>query len=288
MKKIKTIVTTILLLAAISIGSGKALIDYKLNDTANQWVTSTNIEFNYADLFLNLQGNVVVKQANFQLSNLEKITIDELIIHQAYQFYLSQGLPEKAYVTAHNIKMNILDVEPPPPPLLSALGYAPYYLTPHALKQIGLGNINANLELTTTFVAKRLQVLMKIDAEQWGNWEANLDLNELQNLNDWQSSYLQALVVTYVDKGLIESIFNFLAQRNQAFLPEFKQAFLVKLKTDATRANIQLDPTVLASVQQLVHHPRQLTIKLIPTYSVRLNQLTYSTPQRLGLTMSTN
>ena len=288
MKKIKNIVTIILLLVAISLGSGKAFVDYKLNEAIHQMAASTEVKFNYADLFLNLQGNVVIEQANLQLPELEKIDIEKLTLHKAYQFYLSQGLPERAHITADNIQIALPDDAPPIPSLLSALGYAPYYLTFHELIHMGFGSIEANLELTTQAVNNKLQIHVQLDSGLWGHWIADLTLDKVQNLTDWESSLLETLTVSYMDRGLVENVFSFLAQRNQAFLPEFKQTLLVKLKTDINRANIQLDPTVLASLQQLVQRPGKLTLKLVPNSSVRLNQILYSTPQQLGLTMSTN
>ncbi|MEN8217753.1 MAG: hypothetical protein ABFS56_15570 [Pseudomonadota bacterium] len=286
MHNIKNFIFVILMFIAATLGGAKAYIDHRLRTALETAIKSVadKVTIEYADVSTSLLGSVIINNLHLTVPDYAPVHIDTAILHKAYQ------LPQHILITLKSVQFSISDTAPPVPILMSALGYAPYYLSPRELRGLGYARINADIDIEAKSNEKnKMSLSGLVNAYAWGELNLSLDLNNVPAFSTAaapQQIQLAALSLTYTNKGLVNQVFTWLAQRNKMSLAHFKQALITKLKSDINQTRGMLDATVLSSLQQFIQTPQRLTIHLQPTPPIMINALFYTSPKLLRLKMT--
>ena len=281
------------MILAASLGSAKAYLDHRLQIEFDNSIKSIEdqLTIEYAEIYTSLLGSIVIDNLSLTIPNYTPLQIDLVTLTKAYQFYDLNKLPQHIQITIKGLQFQLNDTAPPMPVLISALGYAPYYLTPRELRGLGYARLNTNIDLDINSDENRLSLLGIVDAQAWGKLKILTELNNVPAPTKWRniakSARLQTFSLNYTNKGLVNQVFTWLAQRNKITINQFKQTLIAKLKNDIQKAQITLDASVLSSIQQFIQNPNQLTIDLQPNPPITINTFLQTSPKRLGLKMNT-
>ncbi len=131
MYRLKNVILTALMILAASLGGTKAYIDHRLRiefDTSIQSVAD-KVLIEYADIRLSLLGSLIINDLRLTLPDSVPVQIDTVTLLKAYQFYDLKTLPGQFSIAIQGLQLPISNSAPPVPVLMSAFGYAPYYLT---------------------------------------------------------------------------------------------------------------------------------------------------------------
>jgi hypothetical protein len=285
MHNIKNFILIILMILAATLGGAKAYIDHRLRTALETAIKSVadKVTIEYADVSTSLLGSVIINNLHLTVPDYAPVHIDTAILYKAYQ------LPQHILITLKSVQFSISDTAPPAPILMSALGYAPYYLSPRELRGLGYAHVNADIDIEAKSSEKnKMSLSGLVNAHAWGELSLSLDLNNVPAFPTAapQQIQLAALSLTYTNKGLVNRVFTWLAQRNKMSLAHFKQTLITKLKSDINQTRDMLDASVLTSLQQFIQTPQRLTIHLQPTPPIMINALFYTSPKLIGLKMT--
>jgi len=293
MHKIKNFIIALLMIIAAGLGGAKAYIDHRLHIELDKSIKSVadKVIVEYSEVGTDLLGSVIISNLHLTAPDYAPVHIDTITLYKAYQFYDRHSLPQQISIAIQGVHIPISDTAPPPPVLMSAFGYAPYYLSPRELRGLGYARINADMYLEVKLSDNKAFLLGTVNAHAWGELMLSVDLNNVPAPAKWKRAasqiQLAALACTYTNKGLVNQVFTRLAQRNKMTLNRFKQTLISKLKNDLRQARIRLDASILASLQQFIQTPQRLTIRLQPSPPIAINALFQVSPKRLGLKMTT-
>jgi hypothetical protein len=289
MHKIKNFFIVVLMMISASLGAAKAYLDHRLKselDTSiHQMANQVTIE--YANIYISLLGSVIIDNLQVKTPNYAPIQIETVILYKAYQFHDVNTLPKLMQIAVKGIQFQLNDTAPETPVLMSAFGYAPYYLTPRELRGLGYGRVKADMDLDIKSQGKKVSLLGNINAYAWGELQLSVDLNNVPVPALWKKAksqiQLTELIATYINKGFINQVFKWLAQRNQMAIGHFKQTLIAKIKKDVRQARLTLDASVLSAMERFIQSPTQLVIHLQPSSPITINTLFQTSPKRLGL-----
>jgi len=302
--RLKQIFFWLLMILAAGLGGVKAYFDHQLQIQWDKsiYAVADTVMIDYSQIMSSLLGSIIIREMQLVAPGYEPWQVDKLTFERIYYFYNPYQLPPYLRLTAQNIQWEISDIAPPTPVLMSAFGYAPYYLTPRELRSLGYARIQANLEVIIQPKGGEIkgensknQVILvhaKLDAGTWGQFQLMMELAKVpvpikwQTPKVWQQIQLIALNITYIDRGLFNRLFIRLAQRNKMTLVELKQALLIKLKTDLAPRRTSLPPSVFASLQQFIQTPQQVSLSLQPKLPLQLTRIGTIALPDLGLKMS--
>lgn len=303
---LKKVFFWLVMILAASLGGAKAYFDHQLQIKLDKSIhaVADKVLIDYSQITSSLLGSIVVRHLQLLAPGYEPLQVDKLTFERIYYFYNPYQLPPYLRLTAKNMQWEISDIAPPTPVLMSAFGYAPYYLTPRELRSLGYARIEANIEFSAQpgiveikgLDSKNQHVFFKtmIHAGAWGQVELMVELAEVpvpikwQTPMVWQQIQLVALTFNYIDNGLFDRLFIRLAQRNKMTLVELKQALLIKLKTDLAPMRASLPQSVIASLQQFIQTPQQISLYLQPEPPLRLKAIETISLKNLGLKMATS
>lgn len=281
------------MILAACLGGTKAYVDHRLRTELDNSIKSLadKITIEYAEANTSLLGSVVISDLHLTAPDYTPVHIDTVTLYKAYQFYNPNALPEQAALALQGVLMPISDTAPPVPILLSAFGYAPYYLSPRELRGLGYTHVNADMHIEAKLRERRVLLSGTVNAHAWGEIRVSVELDKVPAPASLRTAaqqiQLATLMFSYTNKELVNRIFTLLAQRNKISLDNFKQALFTKLKSDLHQARISLDASVLASLQQFIQTPNKLTIHLQPNPPISINALFQASPKRLGLKITT-
>lgn len=290
MKKI--LILTLLMLMAASLGGGKAYLDYRLRtelDTRTH-AAAHYVTVSYQQVNTTLTGAINLSEV--QLTKLP-IRIATLTLHQAYQFYDATTLPQTVHVTAHQLTIPVSD-RATVPPLLTLFGYAPYYVTPKELRDLGYTTITAEVDITLTKVAdKEMLGVIAAVMPTVGQLQVTFSAKNVLPPAQWPlaatSVELTALEIRYTDSGLVKQVGNKLAQRQQVTVENLVQTFGTKLQTDTTRLGVKLEASTFTQLQKFLQTPSTLVIRCKPSTPLTVAALTRLSPvtfvERLGFSL---
>lgn len=303
----KKIFFWLVMILAAGLGGGKAYFDHQLQinwDKSIQAVAD-KVLVDYSQITSSLLGSIVIRHLQLLASGYEPLQVEKFTFERIYYFYNPYQLPPYLRFKVNQVRWEISDIAPPTPILMSAFGYAPYYITPRELRSLGYARIEADIELIIQPKTVEIQGLdstknqhvffqATIHAGAWGEVELMMELAQVpvpvkwQTPTVWQEIQLIALTFSYLDKGLFNRLFTRLAQRNKMTLVELKQALLVKLKTDLAPMRAWLSPSVIASLQQFIQTPQQISLYLQPKPPLQLKEIETISLKNLGLKMATS
>ncbi|HDN25868.1 MAG TPA: hypothetical protein ENG03_01975 [Thioploca sp.] len=279
------------MILAACLGGTKAYVDHRLRTELDNSIKSIadKVTIEYVEVSTSLLGSVVISDLHLTVPDYTPVHIDTVTLYKAYQFYNPNALPEHISLALQDVHIPISDTAPPVPILLSAFGYAPYYLSPKELRGLGYTHVNANIYIEAKLREEGVFLSGTVNAHAWGEIMVSIDLDNVPASLRAAASRIQlaALTFSYTNKGLVNRIFTLLAQRHKISLDNFKQALFTKLKSDIHQTRISLDASVLASVQQFIQTPNKLTIHLQPSPPILMNALFQTSPKRLGLKITT-
>lgn len=289
MHKLKNFFIVLLMMISASLGAAKAYLDHRLHyelDTSIHKIAD-KVTIEYTDIYTSLLGSVIIDNLHLTTPNYPPIQVDMVTLYKAYQFYDVNRLPQFMQIALKGVQFQLSDTAAPVPILMSAFGYAPYYLTPRELRGLGYASLNADINLDIKSPGKNISLLGNINAYAWGELQLSVDLNNVPApaLFSKAKSQIQLteFIVTYTNKGLVNQVFTWLAQRNKMAIGNFKQTLMAKLKKDVHQARLTLDTSVLSSIERFIKSPTQLTIHLQPSSPITINTLFQTSPSRLGL-----
>jgi hypothetical protein len=289
MHKLKNFFIVLLMMISASLGATKAYLDHRLHSELDTSIhkIADKVTIEYTDIYTSLLGSVIIDNLHLTTPNYAPIQIDTVTLYKAYQFYDLNTLPQLMQIAVKGVQFQLSDTAPPTPVLISAFGYAPYYLTPRELRGLGYAHLKADIDLDIKSQDKKVSLLGNINAYAWGELQLSVDLNNLPApaLFSKAKSQIQLteFMVTYTNKRLVNQIFTWLAQRNKMAIGHFKQTLMAKLKKDVRQARLTLDASVLSSIEQFIKSPTQLTIHLQPSLPITINTLFKTSPKHLGL-----
>ncbi len=291
----KKIIFLTLMIIAACLGGAKAYVDHRLGIELNTSIRSVAdiVAIEYSEVSTSLLGSAYIRDMRITVPNYAPVLVDTIMLHKAYKFYNPNTLPQHIAISIQGIGMQIpiKNTAAPAPVLISALGYAPYYLTPKELRGLGYARINANIDIEAKQLGENKMFLEgRIDAHAWGELTVSVDLSHVPTtLASLPKVALEIQLVagslTYTNKGFFERLFTRLAQRNNLTVNRLKKGLISKLKSDISQADI-LDSSVLTSLSQFIQSPDKLIIRLQPKPAIRINTLFLRSPKRLGLKMS--
>ncbi len=294
MQKIKNLVIALLMIIAAGLGGAKAYIDHRLGIELDKSINSVTDKaiIEYTQVSTSLLGSVIINNLQLIAPDYAPVHIDTITLYSAYQFYDPNSLPQHISIAVEDIHIPISDTAHEPPVLMSAFGYAPYFLSPRELRGLGYTGINADMYFQAKLINNnKFALSVRVNAKAWGNLMFSADLINVPapaSLPKAASQIqLAALALTYIDNGLINQVFNWLAQRHKMTARRFKLLLIAKLKNDISQVPMTLDASVLASLQQFLQSPNQLTISLQPNSPLNINALMTTSPKHLGLKMTT-
>ncbi|HIE00166.1 MAG TPA: hypothetical protein EYP59_07740 [Thiotrichaceae bacterium] len=294
MSRLKKVILTALMILAACLGGTKAYLDHRLRlefDTSIQSVAD-KVLIEYGDIRLSLLGSLIINDLRLTLADFVPVQIDTMTLYQAYQFYDLKTLPKQFSIVIQGLQLPISNSAPPVPVLMSAFGYAPYYLTPKALRGLGYARVKADVHCQAVVSEKHTSVLITANAYAWGDLKLSMDLNDVpiqmaSLVKTAERIQLAHLIFSYTNKGLVNRVFKKWAQRQKMTLASFKQGLISKLTSDISQSGLKLDNSVLVSMRQFIQTPQTLTVHLQPNPPRRINTLFNSSPKSLGLKMTT-
>ncbi len=290
----KNITIGLLIFIAALLGGAKAYIDYQIQyklNTLNQSAIK-NIQLNYDDARLSWKGDIVIQNMQLTMENLPNITIEKLILHQAYLFYdIKKRLPTRSHLALFNVQMDVPDISSQAPNIL--FSYKPYYLSLHELRQSGFTQFKMNVDILIKQTTDNLTISLNIQGQHWANIDitANL-LNVPLLLVEWSEQakliQLEQFVINYEEQNLMKKLTTFTAHRNNQVENIFKQQLAYKIRHDIETLNIPLQTSSIDSLTQFIQQPERLQLILqpkppLPTYQSIINTLSMDVIQRLGL-----
>jgi len=294
MQKIKNLVIALLMIVAAGLGGAKAYLDHQLGIELDKSINSVadKVIIEYTQISTSLIGSVIINNLQLIAPDYAPVHIETITLDRAYQFYDPNKLPEQISIAVENIHIPISDTADEPPVLMSAFGYAPYYLSQRELRGLGYTYINADIYFQAKLINNnKISLSVRVNAEAWGNLILSADLINVPApaLLPKAASQIQlaALALTYIDNGFINQVFKWLAQRQKMTERRFKLLLISKLKNDLSQVPMTLDASVAASLQQFIQSPNRLTIRLQPNPPLKINALMTTSPKRLGLKMTT-
>jgi hypothetical protein len=282
--KIKNFILATLMILAASLGAAKAYIDYQLHlelDTAINSATDF-VTIKYSDINTSLLGSIYIDNLHLTATDYAPVQIDTVTLYKAYQFYNPNVLPPHISIAIQGVQIPISDTAEPAPIIISALGYAPYYLSSKELRGLGGSLINADVYLEAKSSPKKISILGMVDAHAWGKFRLSVDLINVPPPTSLSTAASQIklakLTFNYTDKGIINRLFTRLAQRNKMTLADFKQTLITKLKNDISQTGMALDTSIYRALPKF-------TVRLQPAPPITINTLQNASPKRLGLKM---
>ena len=289
----KKIIFLTLMIIAACLGGAKAYVDHRLGIELNTSIREVgdSVAIEYAEVSTSLLGSVYIRDMRITVPSYAPVLVDTIILHKAYKFYNPNTLPQHISISIQDVQIPIKNTAAPAPVLISALGYAPYYLTPKELRGLGYARINADIAIEAKQLGDNKMLLAgRIDAQAWGELALSVDLTHVPTALSSLSKaahqiQLAAGSLTYINKGFFERLFTRLAQRNNLTVNRLKKGLISKLKSDISQARIILDSSVLTSLEQFIQSPDKLIIRLQPNPTIRINTLFLRSPKRLGLKM---
>jgi hypothetical protein len=290
----KKIIFLILMIIAACLGGAKAYIDHRLGIELNASISEVadSVAIEYSEVSTSLLGSAYIRDMRLTVPNYAPVLVDTIMLHEAYKFYNPNTLPQHIAISIQGMQIPIKNTAAPAPVLISALGYAPYYLTPKELRGLGYARINADIDIEVKQLGDNKMFLAgRIDAHAWGELTVSVDLSHVPTaLASLPKVAFEIQLVagslTYTNKGFFEKLFTRLAQRNYLTVNHLKKGLISKLKSDISQAGIILDSSVLTSLQQFIQSPDKLIIRLQPNPAIRIHTLFLRSPKRLGLKMS--
>ena len=282
------------MIIAACLGGIKAYIDHQLGVELNASIrTMADIAaIEYSEVSTSLLGFAYIHDMRISVPNYAPVLVDSITLHKAYKFYNPNILPPNISISIQGVKIPIKNTATPTPVIISALGYAPYYLTSKELRGLGYARINADIDIEAKQLGdNKMSLWIKVDAQAWGELILSAGLTHVStNLTSLskvaQKIQLVASSLTYTNKGFFEKLFTRLAQRNNLTVNRLKKGLISKLNSDISQARITLDSSVLTSLQEFIQSPNKLIIHLQPRSAIKINRLFYNSPKRLGLKMS--
>jgi hypothetical protein len=291
---IKNVILTVLMSLAACLGGAKAYIDHQLRSVFDTKIHSLadQVLIEYTDIRLSPLGSLIIDDLRLTRPDFLPIHIDTVTLYQAYQFYDLKTLPAHISIAIQGLQLPIPNSAPPVPVLMSALGYAPYYLTPKTLRGLGYARLKADLQCQAAINERQTSVLIKADAEAWGEITLSMDLHQVPReiislVKQAARIQLAQLKFSYTNKGLLDRVFQKLAQRKKKTLARFKQGLNNKLTSDLSQTGLKLDHSVVSSIRQFIENPQTLTVHLQPTPPRTMNTLFNRFPHNSGLKMTT-
>lgn len=288
--QIKNLIFATLMIIAATLGGAKAYLDHRLGIELYILIKSLAdiVSIEYADFRISLLGSVIINDLLLTTPDYAPVHINTVVLYEAYQFQLPQNIS----IAMQGIEFPISDTSSPAPVLMSILGYAPYYISPKELRDLGYTRVNIDVHLEAKSKENQLSLSGTVNAHKWGELRLSANLNNLSAPIKWTNATasrikLTGLTVNYTNKGLINRIFTRLAQRNKMSLSNFKQALITKLKSDISQTRISLDADIIANIHKFIEEPQTVTLSLQPTSPITINALFSKSPKRLGLKMTT-
>ena len=254
------LIITIMILATF-LGGAKAYLDHQLHLELDKAIIDNQIIAEYSQISSSLLGQVIVN--NMQINQYISIYIDKIILSKAYQFY--NKLPEFISVNLEGVKIPINKTAQPIPIIISTLGYAPYYIGLKELYNLGYTNISADMSLDAQLQKTKLSFISIINADIFGKFIISIELNRTSKSFD--TIELVSFQLKYLDNGLINKVFSYLARRNNKTFQQLQQEFITKLNNDIRQQNIT------NNLEQFIKNPKGLTINLQPDFPMNINTL---------------
>jgi len=294
--RIKTLVITVVLLIAASLGGIKAYLDHyvvqKVAQLTQQFAKQATIH--YGEVNLSLFGNLMIKSLQVQSDALPDLKITELMLSPLYELYNENRVPNFLQLTLKNLEITLPDRAPPAPWWLKLAKYDTYYLTLHDLRSLSYTVLQADVVLQAEKKQKSVDLSLSINSKNFGIWQLNLTLDEVTTLKQLLTAVttvpLRNISLNYQDNGLLPQVFKLLAQRNTMTEVALQQQLSQKVSADLQRSGAKLDASVINGLQQFIQTPRRLTVTLEPNPSITLNGLSLllpeNMPQRLNLKIS--
>jgi hypothetical protein len=290
---LKNFIFIILLILAATLGGAKAYLDYQLHKQLDTWKNSVadQVMIDYREVKMSLLGAVIIDNLQLTTTNFVPVQIDRVTLHQAYQLYHLNRLPQQLSIAIQGVHIPISDTTSPASVLITALGYAPYYLSPSEWRAMGYTDFNADLYVETQFNQDKLHFVGTVAADTWGDLVLVVDLNKVPTLEKWTTLagqiQLTTLIVSYTSKNLISRVFTRLAQRNTMTTDKFKQTLINKIQSDLQPVQVALEASSQASLQQFIQTPQTLTVQLQPNPPLAISALWNVSPAQLGLKITT-
>jgi len=281
------------MLLAASFGGVKAYFDYRLRtelDTRTQ-KAANYVAVSYEQANTSLTGAIHIDE--IQLTTLP-IRITTLTLHQAYRFYDPAILPKRIHVTAHAVNIPLSENATATPTLLTLFGYAPYYISPKDLRDLGYPAILAEIETTLTQTAdNEMQGVIIVVMPTLGQLQFTFTLKNVPAPAKWPAALMSVelvgLEIHYTDNGFVKRVVSWLAQRKQVTSDNLVQTFVTKLQMDMNRIGLKVDASAFTSLQKFLQTPDTLVVRCQPPTPLTLSALprltTVTFVERLGLTI---
>jgi hypothetical protein len=203
-----------------------------------------------------------------------QVYIDKIILSQAYQFY--NKLPESISLNLKGVRIPISNKSMPIPVIISAFGYAPYYISLTELHELGYPDIRANISLDAKLQQNKLSLTVNINTDAWGKFTILIDLNKVSKY--MKKMELISIQLKYFDAGLVNKLIAYLASRNKITPTQLQQNFITKLNRDVGN--------ITSNVQRFIQNPDVLTIKLKPDFPMNIKMLKTFPIQKIKITVN--
>ena len=248
-----------MVLAAI-LGGAKAYLDHQLHLKLDKTIATNKIKAEYSKISSSLLGQVIIE--DLRLNNF--VQIDKVILSKAYQFY--DKLPESMDLNLEGVQISLDNTNKSVPMLIYVLGYAPYYTNLKELSALGYSNLRADVSLNAKLQNKKLLLSGTVEANKWGNFDILAELNNVSK-SSIKRTKLVSSQLKYFNKGLVNKVTDYLANRNKITSVQLQQNFITKLENDIKQTDIT------NNIQQFIKNPQVLTAYLKPKIPISVNNL---------------
>jgi hypothetical protein len=286
---LKKIATALLLILAVLAGSAKAWLDHRLRNelqrTVNHALPHSYMRYEHA--YVSLDGAVIVNAVGLHLPAQVQLHLGQIHIPQVYRYW--SQFPSQGAIFIRDI-----DVQLPPARinlelLFTAAGYGDYYLNQEEV--LSLLRLHGNLE--GNFIHNShdntLTLRLILNSDSIGQWQLQLDFEEVRNLA-WQNWSLRRALLNYHDNGLIARLSAHLAEKHKHDATRLRADLSARVQQNITSLGVPLSSASLAAMDNFIRQPTNLSLsaaptkplplKIIPRYP--LNQW----PQVLGIDLS--
>lgn len=279
---VKNITIALLTVIAALFGGTKAYIDNQIQQKLNELNESTRQSIQYGTANLSWRGDMVIKNVILQADNQPEVTIEKILLYQAYRFYdFKNSLPAHSHLKLFGVNINVPDTASEAPAILAH--YKPYYLSLRELRQLGFPQFTMDVDIQAKQAPSNLDVIINVQGQRWANVNItatllNIPASPLEWSEKAEKIQLEQFILTYKEQNLLQKTSTFLARRNRQPEEIFKQQLAYQLRRDIESLRTQIEMSSIDSLTQFIQQPTQLQFIFQPAPPFPAYQTIVNTP----------
>lgn len=278
------------LLCAALIGGFKAGADHWLHGRLRQEALAlAPAQFQFASVGL-WPDALRLHQARLQASPWPGVTAEALIFPDVHRFVWESPLPHRLVARAQALTVEWAPASEETPGLVTALGYAPYYLAAREAAALGLTRPKGDAEARVDYRAEEKVLIASFHWRLDGIASLELEAT-LESIAHWPAqdslvnqARLRAARLTLRGENLAR-VPQYLARREQQTPEAWRRQLLEKLTSDLGLVGLTLPLQTQQALDQFLTEGRQLEILLRPPRPIPWSRVSRLRPNQWFATL---